>query len=494
MKPFARLPLVFAAALALHACASQQNAQKHAAGMSARAQGDEPIVGQEEAALTDAPKVPPPITRDHATKVIVNLEIREEVKDLAPGVQYNFWTFGGNVPGKFIRVRAGDLIEFHLHNHPGNKNPHNIDLHAVNGPGGGATASLIAPGRSATFTFRALNPGLYVYHCATAPVGMHVANGMYGLILVEPVGGLPKVDHEYYVMQGEFYTQGRNGEKGFQPFSMAKAIDEHAEYVVFNGSVGSLTEEKALRADVGETVRLFVGNGGPNLTSAFHVIGEIFDRVHVEAGALTNENVQTTLVPPGGATIVEFKINTSGNYILVDHALTRAFNKGALGILTAGGEPKPEFYSGKLAEGIYLPEGSRVRTADAQTVPPPALENHAQRVQAGERLYMQHCAACHQPDGRGIEHAFPPLAGSDFLNADVERAIRVVSHGFSGEITVNGKTFNSVMPSLELSPQDVSSVLTYVYNSWGNAGADITPAQVEKAAAKGPLNAPGGAH
>lgn len=198
------------------------------------------IVGEEHAKLTHAPFVPPPITRDHPTKVIVDLEVRELIKPLSDGVEYVFWTFGGEVPGEFIRVRQGDLIEFHLHNYPSNKLPHNIDLHAVTGPGGGATSSFTAPGHTSIFSFTALNPGLFVYHCATAPVGLHIANGMYGLILVEPREGLPPVDKEYYVMQGEFYTEGAYGDQGLQPFDLKKALNENPDYVVFNGSVGSL--------------------------------------------------------------------------------------------------------------------------------------------------------------------------------------------------------------------------------------------------------------
>ena len=173
----------------------------------------DPIVGEENADLTDAPNVPPPIRRDHATKVVVHLEVRELEGRLADGVRYTFWTFGGHVPGKFIRIREGDEVEMHLDNHPDNKNPHNIDLHAVNGPGGGAAASLTAPGHSSVFSFKALNSGLFVYHCATAPVAMHVGNGMYGMILVEPKEGLPKVDHEYYLMQGDFYTRATSTPK-----------------------------------------------------------------------------------------------------------------------------------------------------------------------------------------------------------------------------------------------------------------------------------------
>jgi copper-containing nitrite reductase len=236
--------------------------------------------------------------------------------------------------------------------------------------------------------FRVLNPGLYIYHCAVAPVGMHVANGMYGLIYVEPEGGLPKVDREFYVVQGDFYTKGRNGEQGLQPFDMEKAIDERPDYVVFNGSVGAMTGDKAVTAEKGETVRVFFGNGGPNLSSSFHVIGEIFDKVYVEGGTRTiNENVQTTMVPAGGSAILEFKCEVPGTLILVDHALTRAFNKGAIG---------------------------------------------------------------------------------------------TILHGLTGEVTVNGNKYNSVMPALALHDEDVANVMTFVLNSWDNQGGEVKPADVAK--------------
>ncbi|HNB82103.1 MAG TPA: multicopper oxidase domain-containing protein, partial [Chitinophagaceae bacterium] len=242
------------------------------------------VSGQQVAELTAPPLVPKPVGSRGATKLVVNMEIIEKESEMTDGVTYTYWTYGGTVPGSFIRTRVGDEVEFHLKNHPNNKMPHNIDLHAVTGPGGGAKASFVAPGHEVVFSFKVINPGLYVYHCATAPVGMHIANGMYGLILVEPEGGLPPVDREYYVMQGDFYTKGKNGEPGLQPFDMQKAVDERPEYVVFNGKVGSLTGDKALTAKVGETVRLFIGNGGPNLVSSFHVIGEIFDHVNIEGG------------------------------------------------------------------------------------------------------------------------------------------------------------------------------------------------------------------
>jgi nitrite reductase (NO-forming) len=439
-----------------------------------------PIIGEENAVLTDAPNVPPPIQRDHATKVVVHLEVREIEGRLADGVRYTFWTFGGHVPGKFIRIREGDEVEMHLDNHPDNKNPHNIDLHAVNGPGGGAAASLTAPGHSSVFSFKALNPGLFVYHCATAPVAMHVGNGMYGLILVEPREGLPKVDREYYLMQGEFYTVGNEGDQGLQPFSMAKALDEKPEYVVFNGSVGSTVGEKAITAKVGETVRLFVGDGGPNVTSSFHVIGQIFDTVYAEGNlSVPTHNVQTTAIPAGGAVITEFKMSVPGTFLMVDHSLQRAFNRGALAQLKATGPEDKLVFSGKQFDLVYQPEGTGIRVAGQGGVPPPAARTKEERIKLGADVFANNCQACHQQDGQGVPDAFPPLAKSDYLNNDKIRAIKTVTGGLETKLIVNNHEFNGVMPAWNLSDEDIANVLTYVYNTWGNSGLEVTPDEVK---------------
>lgn len=448
----------------------------------------EKIEGEENAVLTEAPNVPPPITRKHATKVIVKLEVVEHVQRLAEGVDYTFWTFGGSVPGSFIRVREGDLVEFHLSNRPDSKMPHNIDLHAATGPGGGAASSLTAPGHTSTFSFTALNPGLYVYHCAAAPVGMHIANGMYGLILVEPKEGLPKVDKEYYVMQGEFYTAGKYGDAGLQAFDMAKALDERPPYVVFNGAVGSLTDDKAIKANVGETVRLFVGNGGPNLISSFHVIGEIFDAVYTHAGTDANQhNVQTTLIPAGGASIVDFKVQVPGKYILVDHSIFRAMNKGAIAMLEVGGAANSQIYSGKQRDEVYLPEGGNIQSLGAAAQPESTVElTMAQKMERGRIEFQNSCAACHQLNGQGVPGAFPPLANSDYIRKNRQSIAAIPVRGLSGPIIVNGKEYNSVMPAMGLSNHDAASVLTYILNSWGNNLGEVKAAEVAKARAATP--------
>ncbi|MFO0667248.1 MAG: copper-containing nitrite reductase [Polyangiaceae bacterium] len=441
-----------------------------------------PIQGEPiKAIITSAPAVPPPTNRHAPAKVIVELEVKEVVKQIADGVSYTFWTFGGDVPGKFIRVRQGDLVEFHLQNHQDSKMPHNIDLHAVTGPGGGATSTFTAPGHQTQFSFRALNPGLYVYHCATAPVGMHVANGMYGLIYVEPPEGLPPADREYYVMQGDFYTVGKYRDKGQQPFDMQKAIEEKPTYVVFNGSEGALVGDKALKAKVGEKVRLFVGNGGPNYTSNFHVIGEIFDRVYTEGGSKIQENVQTTIVPAGGSAIVEYKVDVPGTYILVDHALFRAFNKGAIGMMKVEGPENKAIYSGQEVDSVYLSD--KAQSSNAINVAASGEANKSltkeQQIEAGKALFLGTCSACHQPEGQGLPKTFPPLAKSDFLMADKKRSIEIVLNGLTGPVTVGGNSFNSVMPPLSHLPDDdIANILTYVRNAWGNTGDAVTRAEV----------------
>ena len=438
----------------------------------------EPIHAQ----LTQPPFVPPATNRKVPAKVIVELEVKEKEMEMSDGVTYTFWTFGGTVPGSFIRVRQGDTVEFHLRNAPDNKMPHNIDLHGVTGPGGGAASSFTAPGHGSQFTFKALNAGLYVYHCATAPVGMHVANGMYGLILVEPPQGLPKVDREYYVMQGDFYTTGKYREKGHQPFDMEKAIDEKPTYVVFNGREGSLTGDKALKAKTGESVRLYVGNGGPNLVSSFHVIGEIFDKVWYEGGTRYQENVQTTLVPAGGAMIADFHLEVPGSYVLVDHSIFRAFNKGALGILKVDGPEDKTVYSGKEVDSVYLGDKA-ASLAAVQTAADAAAAGTlslAQQVEAGKSLYAGTCSVCHQQDGAGLPNVFPPLAKSDYVatKKDDELA-RIVLNGLSGPVKVNGSEYNSVMPPMsQLTDDEVANILTYVKNSWGNPGGQVSKEQV----------------
>jgi nitrite reductase (NO-forming) len=491
--------LAMAALLAAAGCSKEAASPGAAAPATTDSGGSQkgdfgPPQGPEiQAVVTSPPMVPPATGRKAPAKVIVQLDVVEKDMAISEGVTYTFWTFGGTVPGSFIRVRQGDTVVFHLRNMPDSKMPHNIDLHGVTGPGGGAASSFTAPGHVSRFTFKALNAGLYVYHCATAPVGMHVANGMYGLILVEPPEGMPPVDKEYYVMQGDFYTTGKYREKGHQPFDMEKAIIEQPTYVLFNGSEGSLTGDKALQAKVGETVRLYVGNGGPNLVSSFHVIGEIFDKVWFEGGTRFQENVQTTLIPAGGAAIMDFHLEVPGSYVLVDHSIFRAFNKGALAILKADGPENKAIYSGKEVDAVYIGDRAQPNMEAVATAAAAAKTGDLtvdEQIDAGKALFAGTCSTCHQPEGQGMEGVFPPLAKSDYIAADPKRVATAILHGLVGPVTVNGKDYNSNMPPMsQLTDDEVANISTYVLNSWGNPGGRVTKEEAAAIRAQKPANA-----
>ncbi len=313
-------------------------------------QGAAPIFAKEtllreKAHLTFAPEVPPPMTRRKPAVVEVHLESGVKVMPLGPNVQYKFWTFNGHIPGPFIRTRVGDTLELHVTNSDDSGMPHNVDLHAVTGPGGGAPITTIVQGEEKAAYFKLLHPGLFIYHCAAPPVMDHIANGMYGLILVEPEKGLPKVDREFYVLQSECYVKESAEGQELLEFSHEEGLREHPRFVVFNGRAGSLTNGGVLKAKTGEQVRIYFGNAGPNLISSFHLIGEIFDRVYREGDLVSppGHSIQTTLVPAGGATAVEFGLEVPGTYTLVDHAIFRV-EKGAVGFLQVEGKPRHDIY------------------------------------------------------------------------------------------------------------------------------------------------------
>ncbi len=299
----------------------------------------------EDARFAYAPNVPAPIDRKEQRKVVAKLETTEVLKEIAPGIQYEVWTFGGSVPGPMLRVREGDVMEIHLKNNIASRHSHNIDFHFATGPGGGAKATLVGPGEEAVIEVRALAPGLYMYHCATPDIPTHIANGMYGYVLVEPAEGLPKVDRELYVVQSEFYAA--KTESGTFGLDMAALDREHPSYVVFNGAVGSLTGGNSPEVKIGETVRVWFGNAGPQLTSSFHIIGETFDRVILGGRSALAFDPQVVGVPASGGVAVDFKIDVPGAYILVDHAIARALHKGAVGIIVAEGSENHEIFEAK---------------------------------------------------------------------------------------------------------------------------------------------------
>lgn len=315
------------------------------------------IEAKEGANWTHAPAVPPRIDRSEQARLIVNWRANEFTNTLDPvhKVRYAAWGFEGSTPGPILRARVGDLIEVHLTNDAKSTHPHNIDFHFATGPGGGASALSVSPGQTASVEVRALQPGIFMYHCATPDIPTHIANGMYGYVIVEPEGGMPEVDKEFYVVQSEFYATGR----GVAALDVAKLDAEEPNYVVLNGAVGSLMGTNSPKVRVGDRVRIWYGNAGPQLISSFHVIGEIFDRVYREGdlASAPAQGVQTTLVPAGGATAVEFRIDVPGTYLLVDHAIARTLHKGLVGAIVAEGAANTQIFEPGAANPPGQPGG-----------------------------------------------------------------------------------------------------------------------------------------
>ena len=300
--------------------------------------------------LVHAPNVPPPIDRKTPAIVHVNIDTSVVTLPINPTHHYRYWTFSDHVPGPFIRARVGDVLSVQLTNRDTTGMPHNIDFHAVTGPGGGAPLLTVNNGQTKTAQFKLLYPGLFIYHCAVAPIPMHVANGMFGLLLVEPEAGLPKVDKEFYVVQSELYTEDPNQIKADTPdkvlnFSYENGLKEHPTFIVFNGQFGSLTGNNALKLKTGERARVYFGNAGPNLISSFHMIGGIFDKVYREGDLISPpaRGIQTTLVPASGTAVVEFDALVPGNYTLMDHSIFR-IDKGAVGFIEVTGKDRPDIY------------------------------------------------------------------------------------------------------------------------------------------------------
>jgi nitrite reductase (NO-forming) len=305
----------------------------------------------------DPAAIPPPIHRDVPVTHDITLRVEEVVAEIEPGVTFNFMTYNGQVPGPLIRVRQGDVVNLTLENPATNHMPHNVDFHAVYGPGGGAAHTLVAPGQSRTIRFRCLYPGAYVYHCAVPDMDYHISSGMFGMILVEPPEGLPPVDREFYLGQHELYTDKLPGEPGHHNFDFEKLFEEKPTYVLFNGAKNGLTAERhgPMKAKVGETVRIFLAVGGPNLTSAFHPIGNVLTHVWREGAIQSNpeRNVQTVSVPPGSCGIFHLRLPVPGPVVLVDHALTRVARKGLKAIIEVEGPEQPDIYDarGNMALG-----------------------------------------------------------------------------------------------------------------------------------------------
>ena len=455
------------------------------APLPAAGAGEVPVLTEPvEAQLAAAPFVPPPTGRRAPASVHVRLEARETTREIAPGVTYPCWTFNGNVPGPMIRVFEGDTVVVDFANHPDNQRSYQVAFHAATGPMDDTVSADTAPGKVSRFSFEASHPGLYLYQAGGSLKAEAVANGMYGLMLVEPSYGFRQADREYSLVQGEFYTSGARDEKGPQSFSPEKAMDERPDHVVFNGTREALYGEGALLANVGERVRLYVGNAGPNLTAAFHLEGKVMDFLYYEGGTALNTDVPTTRIPPGGTVIVELDLTVPGEYEIVDQALFRSTYKGASGLLRVRGEELAGRVGIRaLGVGDYTPPPDPVATGGETTAMTPALE---EKIAAGKEVFGRTCIACHQANGQGLPFVYPPLAESDYLIADLDRAILGIIKGQSGEMIVKGKKYNMLMPPQMLGDEEIAQVLTFVLNSFGNPGGEIDVERVAGVRAAAP--------
>lgn len=336
----------------------------------------QPVPGS-EINVSYAPEVPPASGRTTQAIVEVEFDVVEQVSviDPATGLEFETWgyrlagddaTVARGTPGPLVRARVGDVLRFVIHNPPTNANSHNVDFHAVTGQGGGAAASLVAPGETAVFEARLLYPGIFMYHCAAGDVPAHIVHGMYGGILVDPETPLPPADHEFYVVQSEYYYT--EGEDGSVVLDRQALTDEHPTAVVFNGAKGALTGDNALHIGIEERARFYFVNAGLNLDSNFHPIGSHWDAVWPE-GATLNQPLrgsQTTLVPAGGGVVVDLIGQVPSDIILVDHALARTFDKGAIGLVNVAGDENPEIFS--AGETTALPTEAAAATPDATEV------------------------------------------------------------------------------------------------------------------------------
>lgn len=296
----------------------------------------------------DPTDIPGPIDYDEPRHHDITLTVEEHTAEIEDGVTFDYMTFGGQIPGPMIRVREGDKVTLTLENMPDNEYEHNVDSHAIYGPGGGAADTVVLPGEDATIEVSTEYPGAFIYHCAVPNAPMHISSGMYGLMVVEPKEGLPQVDREFYLGQNEVYTDMETGEEGHHMFDFDSMMDTEPSYVLLNGQEYALTGDHAMEAELGETVRVFMGTGGPDITSDFHPIGNVWSRAwpngSIDPETDPDHNVQTMAVPPGSAFVGEMDLAVPGPIKLVDHSLTNTFHKGSLAILNVNGDENEEVY------------------------------------------------------------------------------------------------------------------------------------------------------
>lgn len=304
-----------------------------------------------ELVVADPTAIPGPISYSAPRSHDIELVAQRVVSEILPGVTHSFMTFNGQVPAPMIRARQGDTLNITVTNPSENEDAHSIDLHAVYGTGGGAEYSEVAPGKSKSFSFKATYPGAFIYHCGVSNMDEHISRGMFGMIVIEPEGGLPQVDREFYIGQHELYTKESFGQPGETNFDGRSMVKEEPTYVMFSGAVAPFVASRfgTMKAAVGETVRVFMVSGGPNLTSSLHPVGNIWSRAWPQGG-LANEPlkfIQTWPVSPGSAFVGDMELPVPGLVTLVDHALSRVTNKGNAAQIEVVGDENPEILNVK---------------------------------------------------------------------------------------------------------------------------------------------------
>ena len=421
----------------------------------------------------------PPLTSGDS--VDVEIESTDASVSIASGVEYQAWTFGDSVPGPVIHVRQGQTVNVTFTNR--GTMEHSLDFHSAITPPNMHYAE-VKPGEKLTYSFIAKVPGAFLYHCGTPPVLLHIGNGMYGAIIVDPATPLPPAAESYVIVQSEWYTQQISGKLMGPDFQKMK--DERPDEVVFNG-VAFQYKDHPLTAAPGKLVRIYFVNAGPDLWSSFHVIGGIFDKVYPGGDAADAvSGVSTYTVGPGAGAIFDITLDQPGNYVFVDHDMAHAII-GAQGVLRVGdaaaiAAEKPPIAAAPASAPAAPAAVAPPASAPAATGPYKFDPAH------GASLYASTCSACHQATGTGLPGAFPPLKGDPVvLNPDPTEQIETILNGAHGR-NIGDTTYPSAMPPFgsALNDADVADIINHERSSWGNQGKPVTADQVKAERAKGP--------
>ncbi|HKT31627.1 MAG TPA: multicopper oxidase domain-containing protein [Gammaproteobacteria bacterium] len=408
----------------------------------------------------------------------VNVDLLATDKNvvIASDVDYQAWTFGDSVPGPVIHVRQGQTVHVTFTNH--GMMQHSIDFHAAITPPNLHYVS-IDPGKTIKFSFVASTPGVFVYHCGTPPVLLHMGNGMYGAIVVDPATPLPPAAESYVIVQSEWYTQQVSGHLMGPDFE--KMLQERPDEVVFNGAAFQYRDHP-LPVTAGERVRIYFVDAGPSLWSSFHVIGAMFDKVYPDGDAAhALSGVSTYTVGPGAGAIFDLVIPEPGKYAFVDHDMAHMMI-GAQGVFDVR-EPG----AGPLPAEAGPPPAAPATPPVASAPPPEPIGPYHYDAARGAALYSANCSACHQPTGTGLPGAFPPLKDNPVVqDPNPTKQIATILHGLHGQ-NVMGTVYPSPMPAFKnvLNNVQIADIVNHERSSWGNHGKPVTAAEVKAVRSSG---------